>query len=108
GDLGLGFGSYGSPPIQSAAMVGIDLDRIRRARAAIDPVFLDSPQYECAPLGDVLGCLITLKIETLNPVRSFKGRGTETALSWLAGPRGGRPPPRAGGRPPGAACALTA
>ena len=65
-------------------MVRLDLDRIRRARTAIDPVFLDSPQYECAPLGDVLGCSITLKIETLNPVRSFKGRGTETALSSLA------------------------
>jgi hypothetical protein len=34
--------------------------------------------------GDVLGCSITLKIETLNPVRSFKGRGSETALSQLA------------------------
>ena len=65
-------------------MVRLDLDRIRRARTAIDPVFLDSPQYKCAPLGDVLECWITLKIETLNPVRSFKGRGTETALSWLA------------------------
>jgi threonine dehydratase len=62
----------------------LDLDRIRLARTTIDPVFLDTPQYECAALGDVLGCSITLKIETLNPVRSFKGRGTETALSWLA------------------------
>lgn len=65
-------------------MVRLDLDRIRLARTTIDPVFLDTPQYECAALGDVLGCSITLKIETLNPVRSFKGRGTETALSWLA------------------------
>ena len=65
-------------------MVRLDLDRIRLARTTIDPVFLDTPQYECAALGDVLGCSITLKIETLNPVRSFKGRGAETALSWLA------------------------
>ena len=65
-------------------MVRFDLDGIRRARSAIAPVFLDSPQYECAPLGDALGCTITLKIETLNPVRCFKGRGTETALSRLA------------------------
>jgi threonine dehydratase len=64
-------------------MTRLDLDRIRRARASIDPVFLDSPQYECAPLGDELGCSVTLKVETLNPVRSFKGRGTETALSRL-------------------------
>ena len=64
-------------------MVRLDLDRIRLARTTIDPVFLDTPQYECAALGDVLGCSITLKIETLNPVRSFKGRGTETALSCV-------------------------
>jgi threonine dehydratase len=65
-------------------MVRLDLDRIRQARTVIDPVFLDSPQYDCAPLGDALGCSITLKIETLNPVRSFKGRGTETVLHRLA------------------------
>lgn len=65
-------------------MVRLDLDRIRHARASIDPVFLNTPQYECPPLGEVLSCSITLKVETLNPVRSFKGRGTETALSRLA------------------------
>jgi threonine dehydratase len=27
---------------------------------------------------------MTLKVETLNPVRSFKGRGSETVTSWLA------------------------
>ena len=65
-------------------MVRLDLDRVRRARTVIDPVFLNSPQYACAPLGEVLGCSVTLKVETLNPVRSFKGRGTETALSRIA------------------------
>ena len=62
----------------------LELDRIRRAAAAIDPVFLDSPQYACASLGQALGCSLTLKVETLNPVRSFKGRGTETVMSWLS------------------------
>ena len=65
-------------------MTRLDLDRIRRAEAAIDPVFRDSPQYECAPVGDALGCSITLKVETFNPVRSFKGRGTETVMSALS------------------------
>ena len=65
-------------------MVRLELDRIRSAVAAIDPVFLNSPQYECAPLGDALGCSITLKVETLNPVRSFKGRGTETVMASLS------------------------
>jgi threonine dehydratase len=64
--------------------VRLELDRIRRAPAAIDPVFLDSPQYACASLGEALGCSMTLKVETLNPVRSFKGRGTETVMSWLS------------------------
>jgi len=64
--------------------VRLDLDRIRGAVAAIDPVFLDSPQYDCAPLGDALGCSMTLKVETLNPVRSFKGRGTETVMASLS------------------------
>jgi threonine dehydratase len=65
-------------------MVRLELDRIRSAVAAIDPVFLNSPQYECAALGDALGCSITLKVETLNPVRSFKGRGTETVMDVLS------------------------
>ena len=64
-------------------MTRLDLERIRAARAAIDPVFLDTPQFECAPLGAELGCAVTLKVETLNPVRSFKGRGTETVLARL-------------------------
>ena len=68
----------------------LELDRIRRARHTIDPVFLDSPQYACGPLGAALGCAITLKVETLNPVRSFKGRGTEAVASWLT--RDGRAP----------------
>jgi threonine dehydratase len=64
--------------------VRLELDRIRRALAAIDPVFLNSPQFACAPVGAALGCSMTLKVETLNPVRSFKGRGTETVMSWLS------------------------
>jgi threonine dehydratase len=63
--------------------VRLDLDRIRAAVPGIEPAFLDSPQYECAPLGEALNCSITLKVETLNPVRSFKGRGTETVMSSL-------------------------
>src|SRR3954466_13133578 len=66
-----------------AAVSGLDrvrlqMDRVRGAVNAIDPVFLDTPALPCAPLGQVLGCSVTLKVETLNPVRSFKGRGTET------------------------------
>jgi threonine dehydratase len=61
--------------------VRLQLDRVHAAVGDIDPVFLDTPALLCAPLGQVLGCSVTLKVETLNPVRSFKGRGTETVAA---------------------------
>jgi threonine dehydratase len=61
--------------------VRLRLDRVRDAVGEIDPVFLDTPSLPCAPLGEALGCSLTLKVETLNPVRSFKGRGTETVTA---------------------------
>lgn len=54
---------------------------------SIDPVFLGTPQFESASLNEALGCSLTLKVETLNPVRSFKGRGTETVMSSLTSDR---------------------
>lgn len=62
----------------------LDLDRIRAARRHIDPVFLDSPSFGTPALDAALGCTTVLKVETLNPVRSFKGRGTETVMSRTA------------------------
>jgi threonine dehydratase len=62
-----------------------DLGRIRAARAVIDPVFLDTPLYQCDALGRELGCTVSVKLETANPVRSFKGRGTELVAARLAG-----------------------
>jgi threonine dehydratase len=61
--------------------VRLQLERIRDAVDAIDPVFLDTPALPCPSLGQRLGCTVTLKVETLNPVRSFKGRGTETVAT---------------------------
>jgi threonine dehydratase len=65
--------------------VRLGLDRVRAAVGEIDPVFLDTPALSCAPLGRALGCSVTLKVETLNPVRSFKGRGTETVAALARG-----------------------
>ncbi|WP_437086914.1 threonine ammonia-lyase [Streptomyces sp. enrichment culture] len=67
----------------------LDTARIRSARRVIDPVFLDTPLYRCEALGAGLGCAVSVKLETANPVRSFKGRGTEVVASRLAdaGPR---------------------
>jgi len=61
----------------------VDLQRARDAVGSIDPVFVDTPQYESVPLSDALGCSVVLKVETLNPVRSFKGRGTEVVMASL-------------------------
>jgi threonine dehydratase len=61
----------------------LDLDRIRVARRVIDPIFLDTPLYQCDALGRQLGCAVSIKLETANPVRSFKARGTELVASLL-------------------------
>lgn len=61
----------------------ISIDRIREASVAIDPVFRDSPQYVCEPLGTRLGVTTVLKVECLNPIRSFKGRGADYLLHRL-------------------------
>jgi threonine dehydratase len=53
----------------------ISLERIAEARSVIDPVFLDSPQFRSDSLSTALGADVVLKIECLNPLRSFKGRG---------------------------------
>ncbi|WP_433246156.1 threonine ammonia-lyase [Actinomadura nitritigenes] len=63
----------------------IDVGRVRAAREVIDPVFLDTPLYRCEALEPELGCAVSVKLETANPVRSFKGRGTEVVASLLAG-----------------------
>lgn len=50
---------------------------IENAHKIIYEVFLNSPQYVCESLGDVLGCRMILKVETNNPIRCFKGRGAD-------------------------------
>ncbi|ARP86387.1 hypothetical protein CAL13_09390 [Bordetella genomosp. 9] len=64
-----------APP--SAKPHRISLEGILEASAAVDPVFLRTPQFVCEPLADALGCALTVKVETLNPIRSFKGRGAD-------------------------------
>ena len=66
----------------------LDIKRIEAAVGVIDPVFLNSPQYACESLSRELGCRIVLKVETMNPIRCFKGRGTETVLSRLSSENG--------------------
>lgn len=62
----------------------LDLGRIRSARALIDPLFLDTPLYRCEALESSLGCAVSIKLETANPICSFKARGTEVVTSQLS------------------------
>ena len=63
----------------------LSIDRIGHAVGVIDPVFLNSPQFRPESVERQLDCRVVVKIETLNPIRSFKGRGTEYLVSCLAG-----------------------
>jgi threonine dehydratase len=60
--------------------VDLDVDRIARAAQMIDPVFRDSPQFVDEQLCAALGRQVLVKVETQNPLHSFKGRGAE----WFA------------------------
>lgn len=60
-------------------------EAIRAAAASIDPVFTASPQFVHEGLTARLGVPVVVKVETVNPIRAFKGRGTWVAVHGLAG-----------------------
>ena len=72
-------------PLHATETYRLSLDRIAQAMTVIDPVFLDSPQFRPESLERQLGCRVVVKVETLNPIRSFKGRGTEYLTASLTG-----------------------
>ena len=69
------------------------VEEIERAARGLDPVFAGSPLLEGTALDDESGARVALKVETLNPIRSFKGRG---AVTWMR---------EAGAGAPGVVCA---
>lgn len=62
----------------------LDNARIEASHGLIDRIFLDTPLFRCEALAADIGCSVSIKLETANPVRSFKGRGTEVVASRLA------------------------
>ena len=64
-------------------MVDVGADVIRSARERIPAVFRDSPQFISEPLSQELGVPVVVKVETVNPIGCFKGRGTWLAVSEL-------------------------
>ena len=65
------------PELQPAA--------IRAAHGRIDRAFTGSPQFVHEGLSQRLDRPVIVKVETVNPIRSFKGRGTWIAVAALAG-----------------------
>lgn len=55
----------------------LQVRNIEEAAGLIDPVFRNSPYVEDAALARRVGRDLGLKLETFNPIRSFKGRGAD-------------------------------
>src|SRR5919197_3728422 len=73
----------------------LSLDRIRASLGEIDPVFLNTPQFVSDRLSNALGREVLVKVETVNPIGSFKGRGTsvlarrlDPASTWVCATAG--------------------
>jgi threonine dehydratase len=58
----------------------VDTHQIERAANHIDRVFLNSPQFLSEALSAFVGMRTIVKVETVNPIGCFKGRGGD----WLA------------------------
>ena len=55
----------------------LSLQQIAKAAEIIDRTFLNSSEQQFEALNEAVGCRVTLKLETANPIRSFKGRGAD-------------------------------
>lgn len=66
-----------------ASAARVSTERIERAAQSIDRAFLQTPQFAADQLRARLGFDVVLKVETVNPIRSFKGRGADFLLSGL-------------------------
>ena len=64
----------------------LDIDAIEAARGHIDPGHLDTPVATSAALDAVLGCRLLAKVETANPIGSFKGRGADAFVATALAP----------------------
>lgn len=63
--------------------VEVRASEIEAARARIPRAFRDTPQYVSEPLSNELGVPVVVKVETVNPIGCFKGRGTWLAVTEL-------------------------
>ena len=68
-----------NPPLELTS------DAIRAAHASLPKAFRDTPQFVHEGLSARLRVPVVVKVETTNPIGSFKGRGTWVAVHALAG-----------------------
>ncbi|MEM9837693.1 MAG: pyridoxal-phosphate dependent enzyme [Pseudomonadota bacterium] len=60
-------------------------DAVDKARGRINPIFCNSPLLVETELDDYFDCRFSIKVETLNPIRCFKGRGTDLLVQSRPG-----------------------
>jgi threonine dehydratase len=63
-----------------------DVARMRMAAGRIEPLLLDTPVVSSRTLDAALGCSLLAKIETDNPIGSFKGRGADWFVAMALRP----------------------
>ncbi|WP_245975685.1 threonine ammonia-lyase [Amycolatopsis palatopharyngis] len=74
-----------SPPrLDDESVTELSLTRIAEASAVIDPELRNTPQFVDEQLCAALGRRVLVKVETLNPLRSFKGRGAQILVQRFA------------------------
>ncbi|WP_158890075.1 threonine ammonia-lyase [Amycolatopsis anabasis] len=66
-------------------MTELSLGNIEEAARVVEPAFRNTPQFREPTLSERLGRELVVKIETLNPLGSFKGRGTDYYLHGVEG-----------------------
>jgi threonine dehydratase len=67
----------------SGSLTDLSVANIESAASVIDPVFRNSPQFADDQLCEALGRRVIVKVETANPIRSFKGRGADFLMGNL-------------------------
>lgn len=72
-------------PISARRDAELEPDAIRSALERIHPAFVGSPQFVHEGLSRRAGVPVVVKVESVNPIRAFKGRGTWLAVRELAG-----------------------
>src|SRR3546814_15028650 len=80
--LGRARGS-GVPEGEPVMPIPVDLDSIRDAAAIIRGAVVRTPTVESPSLSLLLGCRLSLKLETQQHTNSFKERGAVVKLSGL-------------------------